>query len=395
MASCAGSGGATEASVVAERSAGTQSSSFAIAVPTQPPGVTTELAPLHMSHLQVTPEPVLATSPAAEEGQSAESKESAERNAEPSWIYFSDSEIQELAENRLHGLVAPELLRRLCRREVVSLLLAYGEPQPAPNTIRGVEGPLVMASGTTPVQAGDVAGGQPANFRESRKSAAALPALSQVPMESHWGTVPPPVTPPRPCGGSRLTGSGSADAQTPPSKGRQSVDGGYPVFDSPFEVALDRARADTEQELVGCERGTSYFEAAIDRAERESRAKLACLQARYDDVVLTRCASLDRASKVPSTLEAIGGYTGPVESHFGLAEWDDIDQAFCGREGACRSDVSRFADSTRQEEYSIHSQREDGDQALKQLAEEAQRLLHAAGAGGGAPVGGYQMPRQD
>lgn len=41
------------------------------------------------------------------------------------WIYLSDEQLLEVAERALHGLIAPPLLRRLGRREVVGLLLAH------------------------------------------------------------------------------------------------------------------------------------------------------------------------------------------------------------------------------------------------------------------------------
>lgn len=41
-----------------------------------------------------------------------------------SWAYLSDEEMHELCEQVLHGLVAPSLLQRLSRRELVSLLAA-------------------------------------------------------------------------------------------------------------------------------------------------------------------------------------------------------------------------------------------------------------------------------
>lgn len=50
-----------------------------------------------------------------------------QQRSQSSWAYLSDGEMRELAEQVLRGLVAPSLLQRLSRREVVSLLAAQFE----------------------------------------------------------------------------------------------------------------------------------------------------------------------------------------------------------------------------------------------------------------------------
>jgi len=50
------------------------------------------------------------------------------------WAFLSDSEIQELAERRLRGLILPALLQRLSRREIISILLAQSDLAALPRT---------------------------------------------------------------------------------------------------------------------------------------------------------------------------------------------------------------------------------------------------------------------
>jgi len=46
-------------------------------------------------------------------------------NPESSWAYLSDTEMLQMAERVLHGVVSPDLLRKLGRRQTVDLLVAH------------------------------------------------------------------------------------------------------------------------------------------------------------------------------------------------------------------------------------------------------------------------------
>jgi len=105
------------------------------------------------------------------------------------WALLSDSEMVELAERALRGMVVPELLRRLSRREIVSLLMAQQEM--GAGSTSGAVGPsanAMEARQKAAARPGDVAGGgSPGRLDIGHPTSAAAPGR-------HWESPAPSRT---------------------------------------------------------------------------------------------------------------------------------------------------------------------------------------------------------
>lgn len=117
---------------------------------------------------------------------------------DPGWVFYSDAEMIEFAERTLCGVVAPTLLRRLTRREIVTLVMAQLDMSPSGTPVatspsdatQTFQTGLAASEKTLPLALGRFGEARPGDAAGGGGGAIAKSALAAIPPDEQ----PPPIS---------------------------------------------------------------------------------------------------------------------------------------------------------------------------------------------------------